>query len=75
MYTLFCGNNVTVFYRVRPGGSEMLGPVAGSEHHVPGLHGRSQADPTFGVTSQPRGLREVVRAVRGTGSVNLSRLQ
>lgn len=48
----------------------MPGPVPRAQHHVPRLHGRAEAHPAVGVAAQPRGLREVVRAVRRPGAMS-----
>lgn len=48
----------------------MPGPVAGPQHHVPGLHGRAEEDPPVRVAAQPRRLREVVGAVRRPRTMN-----
>lgn len=47
----------------------MPGPVVGPQHHVPGLHGRAQEDQTFGVATQSSRVREVVGAIRRSGSM------
>ena len=48
----------------------MPGPVAGAQHHVPGLHRLAEAHPALRLPAQPRRLREVVRAVRRARRLN-----